>query len=80
MSSPWVTFLGSSFVDATLSLGIGPLLFSSPLPPGLARGSILVALVMAAVTVVLARDTVHRWPTGLLLILLYLVLYPALIV
>ncbi len=72
--------LGSSFVDATLSLGIGPLIFSSPLPEGLARGSVLVALVLAAVTAVLARDTVHRWPTGLVLILLYLALYPALIV
>jgi cation:H+ antiporter len=71
--------LGSSFVDATLSPAVGPLLFPTALSAGLARGSLLTAVVIAAVTAILARDRVHRWPTGVVLILLYLALYPALI-
>ena len=71
--------LGSSFVDATLSPGIGPLLFPTALSSGLARGSIVAAVVVAIVTVLLARDGRQRWPVGVALILLYLLLYPALI-
>ena len=44
------------------------------------RGILRTVAALAAVTVILARDTEHRWSTGLVLIVLYLVLYPALIV
>ncbi|MDH3678799.1 MAG: hypothetical protein OEV40_02490 [Acidimicrobiia bacterium] len=71
--------LGSSFVDATLSPGIGPLLFPTALGAGLVRGSLVVAVVIAVVTALVARDRVQRRSTGLVLILLYLALYPALI-
>lgn len=71
--------LGSSFVDATLSPGIGPILFPTALGSGLVRGNLVVAAVIAAVTVLLVRHTSHRWPTGLVLIILYLALYPALL-
>ncbi len=72
--------LGSSFVDATLSPAIGPLLFPTVLSDGLMRGSLLAAAVMAVVTALLLRDAPPRWPTGLALIMLYLALFPALIV
>ncbi len=72
--------LGSSFVDATLSPAVGPLLFPTALSAGLVRGSLLAAIVIAVVTSLLLRDAPPRWPTGLALILLYLALYPALIV
>ncbi len=71
--------LGSSFVDATLSPGIGPLFFPTALSAGLARSSLLVAAELAVVTAVLARNDTHRWSTGLALIALYFGLYPALI-
>ncbi|MEZ5375059.1 MAG: hypothetical protein R2733_01010 [Acidimicrobiales bacterium] len=72
--------LGSSFVDATLSPAVGPLLFPTVLSAGLARGSLLTAAVIAVVTSLLLREGQPRWPTGLALVMLYLALYPALIV
>lgn len=72
--------LGSSFVDATLSPGIGPLLFPTALSAGPARTNLLIALIVAVVTAILALDVTHRWATGFALILLYLTLYPALLV
>ncbi len=72
--------LGSSFVDATLAPAIGPLLFPTVLSTGLVRGSLLTAAVIAVVTAILLREGPPRWPTGVALILLYLALYPALIV
>lgn len=71
--------LGSSFVDATLSPGIGPLLFPTVVSSGVARGMFVVAAVLAVVTALLARDTTHRWATGIALLCLYAVLFPALI-
>ncbi|MFT7598023.1 MAG: cation:H+ antiporter [Acidimicrobiales bacterium] len=71
--------LGSCFVDATLSPGIGPLLFPTTLSAGLARTSVLVAIILAIVTALLIRDIEHRWTTGVPLLLMYLLLYPALI-
>ncbi len=71
--------LGSSFVDATLSPGIGPLFFPTALSDTPARAALIVAAVMAVVVAVLARDQRHRWPTGVVLILLYVGLYPALV-
>ncbi len=71
--------LGSSFIDATLAPGLGPLLFPTVLGADVARASVIVAIVVATVTVLLARDRRHGRPTGLVLILLYASLYPALI-
>lgn len=68
--------LGSSFVDATLSPGIGPILFPTALSSGVERGNLAAAIVVAAVTVLLLRSPVPtRW-TGVGLILLYAVMYP----
>ncbi len=71
--------LGSSFIDATLAPGIGPLLFPTDLGGSVSRASVLVAVVVAIVTVLLARDRRYGRATGLVLMLLYLSLYPALI-
>ena len=71
--------LGSSFVDATLSPGIGPILFPTALSAGVWRGSLIAAVVVTAVTLLLIRSpSPTRW-TGAALIGLYLVLYPALL-
>lgn len=71
--------LGSSFIDATLSPALGPLLFPHALSSGLERGSLAAALVVTAVTALLVfRPRPTRW-TGFWLILLYLALYPLLL-
>ncbi len=71
--------LGSSFVDATLSPGIGPLLFPTVLSAGIERGSLVAAVIVAAVTVLLIRSPVPtRW-TGAALIAMYLAMYPLLL-
>ncbi len=71
--------LGSSFVDATLSPGIGPLLFPTALSAGIERGSLVAAAIVAAVTVLLIRSPMPtRW-TGVALIGLYLAMYPLLL-
>lgn len=71
--------VGSSFVDATLSPAIGPLLFPTMLSDGVARGSLVAAAIVAAVTVVLFRSPrPTRW-SGVVLIGLYLAMYPLLI-
>ncbi len=71
--------LGSSFVDATLSPAVGPILFPTALSAGVGRGSIAAAVVVALVTVLLLRSSSPtRW-TGAALIGLYLVMYPVLL-
>lgn len=72
--------LGSSFVDATLSIGIGPLLFPTAIT-GLAsaRGS---AVVIAAIGIVALTMTLSKRLTrtkGAFLILVYLSAYAALL-
>jgi cation:H+ antiporter len=71
---------GSSLVDASLSMAVGPLLVPNIIDAGLAvRGSLIT---LAAVVVVSAllffRGRLEQW-TGGLLVLLYLALLPALI-
>ena len=71
--------LGSSFVDATLSPGIGPLLFPTALSAGIERGSLVAAAIVAATTLLLVRSPrPTRW-TGVALIGLYLAMYPLLL-
>jgi len=72
--------MGSSFVDATLSIGIGPFLFPTAVTASQAvRGGLVAAVTIAIVVVVLTRVAKHDWRTGLLLIGLYAASYPALL-
>lgn len=71
--------LGSSLVDSTLSLGIGPLLFPVDVSSEAADGTYVVAAVVALAVLVLLARTEHRWLTGVVLIGLYAALFPLLI-
>ncbi len=71
--------LGSSLVDSTLSLGIGPLAFPTAVSTSAAQGTLIVSGVVAAAIVVLLSRTTHgRW-SGIALIGLYAALFPLLI-
>ncbi len=68
--------LGSCFVDATLSLGIGPLLFPTPVTRELAlTGSGAAILAIALATLVLVNVKQHSWKSGVMLIAVYLTAY-----
>lgn len=68
--------LGSSFVDATLSIGIGPLFFPTAVTAGLAvTGSITAIFAMGLVGAVLAASRTHNRVTGGTLILAYVAVY-----
>ena len=71
---------GSSLVDATLSIGIGPALFPVAVTADLAtRGSVLALGVVAVATALLAlRGRLDRW-TGIALLAIYAALYPLLL-
>ena len=71
--------MGASFVDATLSLGIGPLLFPGSLSESAVRGSLMATMVVAVSVALLARSVVYRRTTGVALLLLYGLLYVALL-
>lgn len=71
--------LGSSLVDATLSLGIGPLVVPTAVSDASGRGTLLVAGVVAMAVCVLLARTMHRWTSGIVLIGLYALLYPLLL-
>ncbi|MCG8469429.1 MAG: hypothetical protein MJB57_14690 [Gemmatimonadetes bacterium] len=68
--------LGSSFVDATLSIGIGPLLFPTPVTAELAvSGSIAAIVALGLVAAILGLSRHHtRW-SGATLIALYVGVY-----
>ena len=63
--------LGSTFTDATLSLGTGPALFPIVLEDSAVRGGITATAVLAVVVVILARQESHARYTGAALLLLY---------
>lgn len=68
---------GSSMVDATLSIGIGPLLAPTAVTAALAvRGGLAAAVVVAAVTLLLSLRARHTRVTGTVLLLLYAAFYP----
>ncbi len=68
--------LGSSFVDATLSIGIGPLFFPTAVTASLAvAGSITALFAMGLVGVVLAASRVHNRITGSIFVLAYVAVY-----
>ncbi len=62
---------GSSFVDSTLSVGIGPAIFSSIVSDDVLLGTALAALGVAVATVVVARVREVDWKIGLVLIAVY---------
>lgn len=62
---------GSSFVDATLSVGIGPLIFSSALSDDVSAGVAVAAIGVAVATVLVARTDRYDWRLGARLVALY---------
>ncbi len=72
--------LGSSLVDSTLSLGIGPLCFPTTVSDAAASGTLVTAGVIALVVLILLRRRDHHRRTGVLLVGCYAVLFPLLIV
>jgi cation:H+ antiporter len=68
--------LGSSFVDATLSIGAGPLIAPVAVTSSLVvRGSLTAAGAVVMVVALLAARRRHDWVTGLVLVLIYLAFY-----
>lgn len=68
--------IGASFVDATLSVGIGPLLFPVAVTASDAvTGALVAAAMIAVVVVTLSVRKVHDWKTAIVLIGLYLLAY-----
>jgi cation:H+ antiporter len=68
--------LGSSFVDATLSIGIGPLIAPVAVSADLAvRGSLVAAAAVVLVVSLLAARRRHDWLTGLALVAIYVAFY-----
>ena len=71
---------GSSLVDATLSIGIGPVVAPTVINSDLAvRGSLLAMAALAAVTLLLTFVRRHDWKTGLALLGIYAAMYLALL-
>ncbi len=69
--------LGASLLDATASLGSGPLIAPTPVTADLAvRGSLLALVAVAAVTALLAVRRRHDRRSGVLLIACYLAFFP----
>jgi cation:H+ antiporter len=71
--------LGSTFTDATLSLGIGPTLFPIELDDSAVRGGITATVVLAVVVAILARQDTHAKYTGAALLFLYAVVVVSLL-
>ncbi len=68
---------GSSLIDATLVMGIGPALRTLTVDGGLVvTTGIVGAVIIAALTFTLARRRRHDWVTGIGLLVVYLALYP----
>jgi len=73
--------LGASLADATLSMGVGPLIAPTVLAePDLAlRAAVAAAAVLALVTVLLSANRHHTRVTGAMLVLIYAAFYPLLL-
>ena len=68
--------MGASFIDATLAMGIGPIFAPVAVTSGLAIfGSLTAAAAVGVVALILAIRGAHTRPTGLVLIVLYVILY-----
>lgn len=71
---------GSSFVDATLSIGIGPIFAATAVTRDLVvRGGLLAAVVLLIVTLLFSRVRHHDWRSGIILLLVYAAMYPILL-
>lgn len=72
--------LGASFIDATLSIGIGPLVAPIAVTTSLVvPGSLAAATAVGVVALVLGIRGRHNWATGIPFVLLYLVFYVVLL-
>jgi len=72
--------LGSSFVDSTLSLGIGPLIAPIAVTSSIAvTGSIIAAAAIGLVVLILSLKKRHDWLSGLSLITVFLLVYALLL-
>ena len=68
--------LGATFIDSTLSIGIGPLIAPVLVTPSLVVvGSVGAAVAIGLVAGILALRGKHDWRTGILFILIYLAFY-----
>jgi cation:H+ antiporter len=72
--------VGSSFVDATVSLGIGPALFPVAISSSAAVGSLLAAAIIGATTLFLLSRKVHDRRSAIVLFALYVVAYGVIVV
>lgn len=71
---------GSSLVDATLSIGIGPIFAPTPINSDLAvPGSLFAMAALAAVTLLLTVVPRHDWKTGIVLLGIYAAMYVVLL-
>lgn len=72
--------LGASMLDASVSIGSGPLVAPTDVTAGLAvRGSILGAVAILVVTLLLGRRRLHDWRTAIALLAVYAVFFPVLL-
>jgi len=72
--------VGSSFVDATVSLGIGPALFPVAISSSAAGGSLLAAAIVGATILFLLTREVHDRRSAIPLVALYVVAYGVIVV
>lgn len=71
---------GASLIDATLSIGIGPVVAPTLVTSALAvRGSLFAMAALAVVTLLLTVVRRHDWKTGVVLLGVYAVMYVALL-
>jgi cation:H+ antiporter len=72
--------LGASMLDASVSIGSGPIVAPTDVTAELAvRGSLLAALAILAVTLLLGRRERHDWRTALALLAVYAIFFPVLL-
>ena len=71
---------GSSLMDATLSMGAGPIVAPTLITASFAvRGGLVAAGAVLVLTLLFSRIRMHDWRSGILLLLLYAALYPLLL-
>jgi cation:H+ antiporter len=71
---------GASMIDATLSIGIGPIVAPTLITASLAvRGSLFAMAALVVVTILLSIVRRHDWKTGMVLIGVYGFMYIALL-
>ena len=72
--------LGASLLDASVSIGSGPIIAPTAITADLAmRGSLFGALVLGIVAAVLAWRRKHDWRSAILFLLLYAAFFPVLL-